>query len=276
MLCGFSCNVGAPFGPRQGLAFYDFARGAFFNHQWDDSVTTTARTIRSCGIYKGQVFWVPELLHYTDPAQGYRRTGRLVTSVSDWNNAGMKTHDQTEIIIDPLPSTSQRVDVYYTTQDPRNDAWILASQITTVGATGTSFRLADIQAREFALKIELKTGIGPGSTTQTPVLKSYSVRSEPTDAGAPEWLLQRYVRILDRDRKNDRGPLVNQKPRDIRRALQDLLRDTVTWADEEDGTFTCRLEELGDFQLQSEGEQTQGTPQKNAYVMRLQLRGTRV
>lgn len=195
--------------------------------------------------------------------------GTIITSMADWSNKGEKVWDYIEIEHPPLVSGSS-IAVYYTTDDVRRAVWTLAGTAvwTLAEPEGTRFTLTGVTGRTLALKFVLTDG-GSGA----PSLKGFSVRSNPKPS-TPEWVLTRYVDLTLGLRKKGQG--WNKNPLTVRRQLQDMLYENVTFYDEE-GTWTGRLQQIQDVEPegQPDAPDTGGKSDENSYVMALTIQATR-
>lgn len=206
----------------------------------------------------------------THPTE-YAQTATLITSIADWNNAGIKTWSELQIAHKPLPAGGS-IAVYYTTQHPKENSWTLAGTSDTVGSEGATFTLSDVNSRIFALKIVSTRGT---DATTAPEFLSYSVRSDPTPA-TPEWDIVKTFCIFDVDRLSPNGSLVRQTPRDVIDSLQLKLHDWVTFYEPHD-IYSARIEAVQIQEMDSEvASVTAGEAVKEAFLVNIALRGTKV
>ena len=192
----------------------------------------------------------------------------LVTSMADWSNKGDKVWDYIEIEHKPLPANTS-IAVYYTTKEVKDGGWTLAGTSDTDGSEGKTFTLTNVVGATLALKFEFTS-----SAPNYAVLKGFAVRSNPKPS-TPEWVLTRYVNLTLGLRKG-KAQGWNKEPRTVRRQLQDMLYENVTFYDEE-GTWTGRLQQIQDVEPegQPDAPDTSGKSDENSYVMALTIQATR-
>ena len=268
ILVGWSLASGAYGGARDGIAIYHIARDAFSLHLRKTAGGANQR-VASIMPYKGRILIsiTGDGLYYEDLAT-YIPTATMVTSLADWNNAGLKVWDFVEISHDPLVAGTS-FDVEYDTQTHELATWNALTSSNIVDSQGATGRLSNVKAPKFALRI---TSNVSGATS--PAFLGYSVRSLPAPA-LPEFQLTRYIRLLSKDSKDEDAPPVAQDPRELLFFLQDALYSFITFY-ESGANWTAWLEDASTVEPEQPFyETTGGEALKDAFVVRLQMTGTR-
>lgn len=249
-----------------GLLAYDLARDAVSRHLEHSHMTRPS----SVGIYKNTLV-IGGFGENTEDKTKYVATASLVTSIADFNNAGLKVWDQVSITHNPLAADTS-IAVYYTTKHPDENDWTLVGTSNTPSSTGQTFRLTDVESRIFALKFVSTANAGQ---TAAPEFLGYSVRSNPS-LSTPEWVLTRYVHVKEDIRKTGGlGQLKYYDPKVRRKAIQDRLYDWVDFY-EPDAIWNVRIEKIEDVEPgQPVHHITSGNRNEEEYVMKLTMIGTR-
>jgi hypothetical protein len=268
VLVGWSLGSGAFSGARDGIAIYHIARDAFALHLRKTGGGASQR-VRSIMPYKGRVLvsFTGDGLYYEDLAT-FVPTATLVTSLADWNNAGRKVWDLVEVSHDPLAAGTSFL-VEYDTVAQELASWDPVILSSALGSEGGSGRLSNVRSRVFALKIT-----STASASASPSFLGYSARSLPAPALA-EFQLTRYIRLLAKDQKDEDAQPLSQNPRELLSFLQDALYSFVKFY-ESGTTWTAWLEDASTVEpSQPFYETTSGEALRDAYVVRLQLTGTK-
>lgn len=267
VLYGWSLGSTADEPQRTGIGVHHLARDALANHL--KSASTSAKVLGIL-VFKDRIlFSVSGVgIFYEDVATAVT-TAELVTSIADWLNSGFKVWDKIQISHKPLPASSS-VTVDYSTKLPEEGEWFNAMTSNITGAEGREVILTNsVKSRLFALRLtSTKSGSG------APVLLGFGVRSNPAPEKA-EWRLTRFVRVLARDRKDDRGEVVYQDPFALRLRLQSMRHFWVTLY-EPGFTWLVWVEDVSDVEpVQPLVMQTTGESSKEFYAMKLTLIGTK-
>ena len=268
VLVGWSLGSGAFGGARDGLAIYHFGRDSFAHHL-RTSGGGGARRVVDILPFAGRVLFslAGGGLYYEDLAT-YVGSAQLVSSLADFGSAGLKIWDRLELAHEPLPSGTS-VKFEYATTPQENATWTEAFTSGTAGSEGTSVRLSGVRARFFAVRLDSLAQ--PGAA---PVILGFSVRANPSPQ-QPEYQLVRYVRLLSRDRRDERAELVYQDPRELLRWLQDRLWTFVDFH-EPGFSWTAWVEDVSTVEpAQPLYDSTSGEPLRDAFVVRLVMTGVR-
>lgn len=256
-----------------GMAKFDLATGSF-SLLGDSSLAFGNDPVAAAWV-NGARYWTDSNTVFLEDLTKYEPTATLITSLADWNNAGLKVWQSAEIAYaKPLPSTAS-VSVYYTTKHPDEDDWTLIGTDSTAASTGKKWvPPTPITARQFALKI-----VSSATTNQAdaPELSSFSVRSDPTvDTGDIQWQLQRVVRLVPMDSKGT-NPNVPQKPRELRTALMNLAHQPFTFKEGPDTWKVRMVAPSGDFvpHLTNSDVTLPESSPKDGYLFQLTLEGSR-
>jgi hypothetical protein len=268
ILAGWSLGSGAYGGARDGIAVYHIGRNAFAHHL---RKTASGGALRVAGImpYQGRVLIsiTGDGLYYEDLTT-YFTTAQLVTSAADWNNAGLKVWDQIEISHDAL-AANHAIAVAYTTETFETATWNTVFTSDLEGATRQDGRLSNVKARQFALRIT-----STATAAATPVFLAYNVRSLPSPVNA-EFQLTRFIRLLGKDRKDEDAPFVFNDPDDMLAFLQDSIYQFVNFY-ESNASWIAWLEDVSTVEPEQPFyDLTHGEALKDAFVVRLQMTGTR-
>ena len=206
-------------------------------------------------------------LYYEDLST-YYTSAELHTSAADWNNAGLKVWDQIEVSHDPLAANHSYA-VAYTTETFETATWNPVFVSDVDGATREDARLSNVKARQFALRI-----ISTATASATPVFLAYNVRSLPSPV-SPEFQLTRYIRLLGKDRKDEDAPFIFNDPDVMLAFLQDSIYSVVNFH-ESNASWIAWLEDVSTVEPEQPFyDLTKGEPLKDAFVVRLQMTGTR-
>jgi len=254
---------------RDGIAIHHLERDAFAHHL--KKATAAGKNVLSIIVYKGRVMVLFADGAYYEDTSKYVSQATLLSSAADWGNTGDKTWDLIQIAHKPL-TTGTSVEVDYSAALPEGATWSDGVVSSIVGADAAEGLLSSVKSSVFSVKL-----ISNAKTDQSacPTILSFTVRSNPTWSGSPEFNLARFVRLASTDRKDPQAPEVWCVPRDDREWLQDLANGWVTLY-EPDGTWRARVTSVADI----EPEQPlyiniQGDKPPEFYVISLQLRGTR-
>lgn len=256
-------------GQNLGLARFNLATGAF---TLLPSVHTTAQTVTTNLIrYQGRlVLSGPNSKTWAQSSTVKTTTATFQSSIAHWNNAGLKSWTQINLVHKPLP-TGSSVAVYYTTSHPDENSWTLAGTSDTAASTSKVITLTNITSRQFALKL---VSTRATDTTLAPEVLQFSVISHPKPT-TTEWVLTRHVRIMAADRKDGSPSPVTQNTNTVRNAVMDTAYTSTTLY-EPDATWTVRVEQVSDFEpIQPVQYDTGGTGNDEVYYMRLDMIGTR-
>lgn len=268
IVMSWSLGTGALTGARTGIAWYHLGRQAFVHHLKKDAASTAQ--VSDILFYRGRILFSIEGdgLYYED-LDNYVAQAELITSVADWGSAGQKIWDQIEIAHHHMPSGGS-VRVEYTTAHPEEDAWNPWITSNVAGSLGADGRLSRVESRLFAIKL---ISLATPSASDAPHLSSFSVRSNPTRS-EPEYVLSRFLRLLAKDRKDKRGPVVYQDPVAARIALQMLL-DSWVVVYEPGITWTAFVRSVSTTEpAEPFLSGTSGEPLKEAYLIRLDMIAT--
>lgn len=268
ILFGWSLASGAFGGARDGIGIYHVARDAFAHHLKRTGAGGN-ELVLAIMPFKGRVLitFNGDGLYYEDLAT-YATTAVLVTSHADWNNAGQKVWDLIEVSHEPLPAGTS-VKVEYGIKSHELSAWTTMFTSDIDGSEGQEGRISGVKSRLFALRIT-----STSTASASPVFLGYSVRSLPSPAQA-DWRLVRYVRLLATDRKDEDSELIYQDPRELLRFLQDALWSFVTFH-ESGFSWAAFVEDVSTVEpKQPFYDTTSGEAVKDAFVVRLQMVGTR-
>jgi len=268
VLVGWSLGSGAFGGARDGLAIYHFGRDSFAHHL-RTSGGGGARRVLDILPFGGRILFslAGAGLYYEDLAT-YVGSAQLVSSLADFGSAGPKIWDRLELAHEPLPSGCS-VKLEYATAAQENATWTEAFTSGSAGSEGTSARLSGVRARLFAVR--LNSVAQPGAA---PEIRGFSVRANPSPL-QPEYQLVRYLRLLSRDRRDERAELVYQDPRELLRWLQDRLWTFVDFH-EPGFSWTAWVEDVSTVEpAQPFYDTTSGEPLRDAFVVRLVMTGVR-
>lgn len=253
----------------QGIARYDLVRGGL-SLQGAVRRETWATQFYDASIYRGQRILGDNNDLYYENLNKYEQTATLITSMADWNNAGLKSWTDIQISHKPLPIGAS-VAVYYTTVHPDENNWTLAGTSNIAGSTGAKFAISGVVARTFALKFVSTRGT---DVNTAPEISGYSVRSNPKPE-ATEWVLSRTIRVLSKDQKDDGGAEIRQNPKTTRDAILATAYSTTTLY-ESDATWSVRVEAIRDVKpVLAKGTSTGGNVYKEGYFLELQMIGTK-
>ena len=238
-LVGWSLGTGYPYGKREGMAVYDPALDSFVHHHSYDIGAADPDPLLSIATFEGLHVWASAKGVVYEDMSTVVSQATLITSIANWNNAGLKTWDTTDITHKKLPPTSS-VSVQYTVRSPEDGEWSAAGESSIADSNGETFQHPGVQGQKFALKIVSNS---TQSRNAAPSIESFSTRSNPTLENA-EYRLVRTVRIFDMDRSSASRTKeqVRQNPRDVRDSIRDLVHDWCQWYEEDDPLgYTVRL-----------------------------------
>lgn len=272
ILAGWTLGQDSPFGEREGLALYDPALDAFVHHLASSTSTTTPDPVLGVAVFGGRiVFTTADGVYYEDTTKRVSEA-TMVTSISNWNNAGLKDHDQTAINHKSLPATSS-VDVQYTTVDPEDGVWAAAGTSSTANSNGETFKHPGVKSQQFALRI---ISHSTQSRSDAPEIESFSTRANPTLASA-EYQLVRTVKIFDEDRSgiSSTKALVRQDPQTVRDFIRGRAHSWCQLYEADDATgYTVRLVKFQELDMHSYRD-ADGNSRTDGYFLVLVFEGTR-
>ncbi|MEW6060219.1 MAG: hypothetical protein AB1551_08815, partial [Actinomycetota bacterium] len=266
---GWSVGSSAPTGARTGLAWYHLGRQAFAFHL-ASSLETSAQVLDICN-WKGRVLFSVEGdgLYYEDVSK-YVSDAWLISSVADWNNAGLKVSDRIEVAHKALP-TGSSVTIDYTKKHPEENSWTTGLTSSTALSLGATDKVSNVSSRLFAVKLKSASN---EDASDAPEIQSFSVRQNPT-LQEKEYVLTRFIRILAEDQKDDYAEVIRQDPDEVRDRVRDLGYTWVTLY-EPDATYTAFVQNVADYEpMDPVYRQTGGESARNTYVLRLDLIGTK-
>ena len=252
---------------RGGLGIYGIGFDAFSGYLKGSSA---ADPVPSLMVYQGRVVFVLEGIGvFAEDPTKLAPEATLITSVCDWSNAGQKAWDLIEITHTSLPADT-RVSVSYALEIPDAETeWYEAFTSATTGSDGSSISLHRLTSRLLALKI-----VSGANTAQTaaPEIVSYSVRSNPT-LETPEFLLTRFIRLQDQDKKDDTAESITQDASAILKYLLGLVYSPVKLY-EPGFSWTARIEGVEETDIVLPPYDPTGENARDFYVLQLVLSGT--
>lgn len=255
----------------QGISKHNIARDAFStNLQYP--ITPGQGRVTDIIVHKGRVIAaIPGLGVFYEDVDNFEATATMITSMADFNTAGLKTWRTFEIEHPPLPSGTS-VAMSYSLEHPDEDNWTLIGTNSTADSLGTSFVLDDVSSRRLALKI---VSSAHADQSVAPRISSFTVRSDPkVEITKAEWRMFRTWRAFPRDRKTRRGQVVNQNPRNLAESLRNLLYTWVTLY-EPGVTYSARVEAVQVTRLPtSDVPSTAGNNDREGYLIEMALSGT--
>lgn len=258
---GSGCAMGAA---RAGLGIFSFATEAF---SWHLKATSAANAIRSVLLFEGRLVMtvLGVGVSYEDTANAID-TAVLISSVADWNNAGGKLWDQLEISHNALPAGAI-VKFEYATEIPvAATTWSEAFRSQETASDGTLVRMSHLRSRLFAVKLT-----STKSANGNPEIVAFSVRSNPSPE-FPEFSLTRYVRLLDRDLKDDQAEEIRQDSSLVRKRLLGLAYSWIKLY-EPDITWLVKVDQVGDAEPMF-SEFDPGSTRDDFFIVQLVLSGT--
>jgi len=261
---GSGCAMGAA---RGGLGIYHVATGAFAAHLRG---STNANGVSGILSYGGRlVFALTGVGLYYEDTANLISEATLITSVADWNNAGLKLWHRHEITHAPLVADT-RVKLYYATEIPvAATTWSEIFSSSTTSSTGASARTSDLSSRLFALKVVSYSDTGQD---YAPELVSFGVYSYPAPS-VPEFTLQRFIRLSDIDRKDMQAEEIRQ---DASALFQRLLGNAYTFVKvyEPGIIWNARIERVGGPEVVLPPFDPLGDESGDFYVVQLVMTGT--
>lgn len=269
ILLSWTLGADHPYGLREGIAVYDNALDAFANHLSSTRATSTPDPVLAVTIFKGTIcFTTVDGFYYEDKTRKVA-SAYLISSIANWNNAGLKDWDQTDLGFKKLPATAS-IEAQYTTRHPKENEWSLAGTASIADSVSASFKHQNVKAQKLAVKL---VSYSTQSQSLAPEIEMFSVRSNPTlPDGAAELRLVRAIRIFDRDRAASRYEEVRQNPKEVRDSIRAKFLDWVEWA-EVDDTYRARLLTVRELDLHTVTDRD-GNTYDSGYVLILELRGT--
>ena len=158
----------------------------------------------------------------------------------------------------------------YSTAPHDSASW--TTVFTHSSGTSSSGRLSNIKSKLLILRA---TSSANAAQTSAPTLLGYEARSVPSPVST-EFECTRYVRLLDRDRKDEDGAIIFQDPDVI---LAWLQGKAYTWVKvyEPNVSWTAFLSDVSTVEpSQPYYDLTLGQPSRNAYLVRLAFTGVKV
>lgn len=201
----------------------------------------------------------------------YVTEASLVTSMADFNTAGLKVWDRVDIdLTDPLPSGTA-VEVYYTTSHVDEDEWTFLGVMSTTDMESETFYISDVQSRLFALKIVSQSN---SAQTLAPSVRGFSVRAYPKPETS-EWSLVRTVRVREEDRVQPKANKKFQQVRSVITTLRNMLHEWI-FLYEPGETWKVYVKDMRVVEpKQAVNDITGGSPDEEAYIVTLSMEGTR-
>lgn len=267
LLLGWTLGTGSAFGSREGMAQFDPARGSFSHHHFSALEPATPDPPLGMTVFEGKHVWTSVDGLFYDAAT--YADAYLISSMANWNNAGLKSWDLFEIAHKALP-TGSSVEVQYTNEEAEENIFVSVGTSQIPFGKGETFRVTEeLAARQLAIKL---VSTPTDDNTEAPEIESFSVRAFPT-VQTPEYRLQRTVQIFSRDRKEPNGRQVLQNPRSVRDFIRGQYQKFFTWW-EADARYTVRLTGWREIVPASpDYETTTGESAEEAYFVILELEG---
>jgi hypothetical protein len=232
-----------------GLGYYNFGRGAFAPHLH----TGVQKGTNGILVFQNRILFTqyPSGGFYFEDLTKYGAVGQFDSSIADWNNAGQKVWDYFELVLaEDLPAGTVAALDY--NLSPFAGSYPPAITINTTGVRSASARISSLKSRQLGVRIVTNAD---GAGAVAPTISNFSVRSNPAPV-TPEYILTRYVRILPKDRKDERAETVypgavdgaaGGDPETFRKALRNLVYTWVTFYEPGD-TWTARIIEVADVE----------------------------
>lgn len=269
VLWGRTLGVTSPFGEREGLAFYDPALDSYGNHLASSVDTVTPDPVLSVTVFGGRIVFVTiDGVYYEDTTK-LVASATLITSIANWNNAGLKTWDVTDITHKALPTTSS-IEVEYTTSDPEGAVWTSLGSSTIPDSRSASFSHPTVESQRFTLRF---TSTATSTQALAPELETFSTRSNPSLEDG-EYRLQRTVQINPTDRMWGRAMAVTNNTREVRDFIRSKYLKRITWyeADVPNG-WDVRLTDIIDASPLPKYDSSSGQQEDETYVLTLVMEG---
>lgn len=263
ILLGWTLGSSSPYGVREGLAIYDPALNSFSHHLSSSTSTSTPDPVLSVQVYGGRIVFVTIDGVYYEDITKYVSTATFISSISNFNNAGLKNWDQSDITTRALPSTSQ-VSMDYTTVHPDAATWSNAG-IHSSG-TKSTFSHPNVESATLAVRLVSSAATGQASA---PEIQAFSVRTNPT--AEPSYRLERTLHFTSRKAKSHRGQPYFENPRTARDTLRSLYLNSFAYH-EADASYAVRLVEMQEVK-RAKYKSTQGNPEDEEYIVQIALEG---
>lgn len=271
VLAGWSTSSSDPLsGARDGIAKYDVGRQAFSLHL-RKSGTGGAKAILSIMPYKGRIFFTIDGDGAYYEKTTYIQTASIIPSVGDWGNSGMKSWMEAVLTFDALPEGSNLAVQYASALPKEVSAWADLFDCSTTNAVSKEGQLG-LVSQKLSLKI---TSTAVPAKTDAPVVLSFSVLSHATIFNSAEYRLVRFIRLLNRDRRDPQGPTVFYDPQAMREWLQSLVHGPAIFY-EPGAQWSVWVESVSDaYPEQAWYDTTLGETGRDFYVVQLAMRGKR-
>lgn len=269
----FSWTLGAEatVDSRNGLAVHHLARDAFAHHLEGGIENPT-----SIKVYKGRLLFVcaGDRLYYenvgTYPVLSANDSNYLITSVADFNNAGLKVWDLFEVAHSPL-AAEEIVKVEYTTKHPDQTgvgAYTLVIDSATDGAEGEQEILTtNVKSRQLTVRLRIKPN---DARTTAPEIYSFATRAVPAPF-TNEYILTRTFRLLDVDRKDEQAEEQHINPLTVKNTLDALVNSWVVFA-EAGQSWNALIKSVTDITPSTPiHRQTMGEDLRQGYIVQVQM-----
>jgi hypothetical protein len=270
VVMGWSLGSGFDFGARDGLAIYKLRVGAFMPYL-KKAGAGSGRQVVGLVAYRGRMVFVlkGDGVYVEDPTT-YVQDAYVISSIADWQTTSLKAWDLFQVSHAALPAaTTVRLD--YTTKQPAVGDWTLVVTSATAGEEVAEARVPELSSRIIAIRIR---STADTARTSAPSGPGFFIRSNLLPDN-PEYQLVRYVRVLDRDRKDDHAPTVFADPLALRRSIDMLAHKWVTLY-EPGVTWSVRVNSVREIEPMGPAfEQTTGESRRNAFLIQVALSGTR-
>lgn len=266
MFMGYS-RQNETFSNRTGLAVHHLGRDAFAFHLL--SSPGSPHPVTAIKAYKGRLLYVKPGIGLDYEKKIPVRHAYLVASVADFNSASPKIWDTFEVGHSALPAgTAVTLDYYL--GSPEDEAAVSFSNAVSSSELGSKGKTETIVSNLKGRQLTVRIGSDSDTDTESPEVYLSSVRSNPSP-GTPEYVLTRYYRILDTDRKDDLAEEVFCDVDDVRDALGALVYSWVTLY-ESARTWTAYVTGIADVQPMTPIYQTSGgEPQRRAAIVQVQM-----
>ena len=271
VLLGWSLGLNSPYGEREGLARYDPALDAFSHHLASSIDTSTPEHTLSCGVFEGRVVFVNIDGVFYEDTDNKVATATLISSVANWNNAGLKNWDQSELTTKPMPDATAEVELFYSTLHPEEGEWSSAGVHAGLNDTKSTFDHANVESPEFTLKI---VSAAASDQATAPEILGFSTRSNPTEE-TPTHQLIRTFDFYGKKAKSRRGSAYYESPRGGRDMVRSLYLDWFRYH-ESDASYLVRLTGIQEIKRVSTYQQTRGSEDKERYVVIVEMEGQEV
>jgi len=271
--CAMAWSQGSsnPYGAREGLLTYQLGTGAQSGYLKKETPAASPNPITSMAFYRGRVLFVVkgDGLYYQDVTK-LTAKAQLITSGADWSNAGDKIWDLYQLAHKALP-VGTSVLLEFTEKHPDEAVWQTAIDSNVAGAVQAKERLTAVTSPTLTVRI---TSNANSAASVAPEVISFWARSHPT-LSPPEYELIRYIRIFGEDRSQQNGEPIFQDPDSIRRQIEDLCYQWVSWF-EPYGSWTARITSIEDMTpIIAALAATAGMSRQDGYLLGITMQGTR-